>query len=492
MKKIDQMIKTAQGEIELFNQAVEGEKLGQEWLDCLSQGLRDQDSKYRPLAKRPLVESLVEMISRPLIPQIDNFTPPKRTPWGGMLISKMKSSLGVRGNTVVGESWEISGHPAFPNVFPLKYADHDLRVPLVVLGKISPDGLYGALHARRFRGRMPFLAKLINSASGLGHRQKLGGILEALEKRLSAEDLSALKETLRVDSLPQLMERNNDQLMRGMGLIIKSLKKAAVVADIFKRLSSLRTQMLVGNLSIQIHPPEGYAGLEEGEQAKTEAWYVIDSEPGAGIYLGLKDRATEAQMRRRLEGGRDISDLLNFIEVRRGEVYFIPAGTPHAIGAGLLLYEPQQTSETTYRYYDWGRVDKKGKHRQLHVQEALAVTAWDAPRGSRFVEWVRRIPGVVGSESTSQAKEESLVHEREFALHRLTFSHSGDAFGGDSGNGIQGLTVIEGVVDIECSGQNVDVLHAGQSAIIPAAVGKYGLISRTDRSVVLQTSVPVT
>ena len=309
---------------------------------------------------------------------------------------------------------------------------------------------------------------------------------------MPAEDLSALKETLRVDSLPQLMERNNDQLMRGMGLIIKSLKKAAVVADIFKRLNSLRTQMLVGNLSIQIHPPEGYAGLEEGEQAKTEAWYVIDSEPGAGIYLGLKDRATEAQMRRRLEGGRDISDLLNFIEVRRGEVYFIPAGTPHAIGAGLLLYEPQQTSETTYRYYDWGRVDKKGKHRQLHVQEALAVTAWDAPRGSRFVEWVRRIPGVVGSESTSQAKEESLVHEREFALHRLTFSHSGDAFGGDSGNGIQGLTVIEGVVDIECSGQNVDVLHAGQSAIIPAVVGKYGLISRTDRSVVLQTSVPVT
>ena len=173
MKKIDQMIKTARGEIELFNQAVEGEKLGQEWLDCLSQGLRDQDSKYRPLAKRPLVESLVEMISRPLIPQIDNFTPPKRTPWGGMFISKMKSSLGVRGNTVVGESWEISGHPAFPNVFPLKYADHDLHVPLAILGEIFPDELYGALHARRFRGRMPFLTKLINSASWLGHRQNL-------------------------------------------------------------------------------------------------------------------------------------------------------------------------------------------------------------------------------------------------------------------------------------------------------------------------------
>jgi mannose-6-phosphate isomerase len=114
------------------------------------------------------------------------------------------------------------------------------------------------------------------------------------------------------------------------------------------------------NLSVQVHPPSG--------DPKTEAWVVLAAEPGAGVYLGFtKDVERDEVARRAVDG--TVDELLQFVPLEVGDAVFVPAGTVHAIGGGLLLFELQQSSDTTYRLYDWGR-----EGRELHLDEGLAVT----------------------------------------------------------------------------------------------------------------------
>jgi mannose-6-phosphate isomerase len=105
-------------------------------------------------------------------------------------------------------------------------------------------------------------------------------------------------------------------------------------------------------------------------QPKTECWYIISAEPRAVIYKGLKDGVTKKQLAEAIENG-DVADMLIKVPVEQGECHFLPAGTPHTIGPGLLIAEIQTPSDTTYRVFDWNRVDDTGKARQLHVREAL-------------------------------------------------------------------------------------------------------------------------
>lgn len=126
------------------------------------------------------------------------------------------------------------------------------------------------------------------------------------------------------------------------------------------------------NLSVQVHPDDEYALVYENEYGKNEMWYVIDAEPGAGLYVGFKQTVNKGEVRRHIED-KTILELLNFYPTKPGDVYFIPAGTVHAIGAGNLICEIQQSSNSTYRIYDYGRVDKFGNPRQLHLEKALDV-----------------------------------------------------------------------------------------------------------------------
>lgn len=126
------------------------------------------------------------------------------------------------------------------------------------------------------------------------------------------------------------------------------------------------------NLSVQVHPSDEYALKNENSFGKTEAWYIVDADEDAGIYLGFKKAVSEQEFMLALKENR-FTELLNFYPVKKGECYFIPAGTVHAIGAGCLIYEVQQNSNLTYRVYDYGRTDKNGKPRELHVEKALAV-----------------------------------------------------------------------------------------------------------------------
>ncbi len=127
------------------------------------------------------------------------------------------------------------------------------------------------------------------------------------------------------------------------------------------------------NLSVQVHPDDSYALREENSYGKTEMWIILEAEEGAGLYLGFEREVSEADVRAHAEDGTLEADL-HFQPVHRGDIFFIPAGTVHAIGRGVLLYEIQQNSDLTYRLYDYHRRDKAGKLRELHVDKALRVS----------------------------------------------------------------------------------------------------------------------
>ena len=125
-------------------------------------------------------------------------------------------------------------------------------------------------------------------------------------------------------------------------------------------------------LSVQIHPDDDYALARENEFGKNEMWYVMDAAEGASLYCGLKCQVTKEELRERI-ANETLTEVLNEIKVKSGDVIFVPAGTIHAIGAGILICEIQQNSNCTYRMFDYGRRDKNGKLRDLHIDKALDV-----------------------------------------------------------------------------------------------------------------------
>lgn len=125
-------------------------------------------------------------------------------------------------------------------------------------------------------------------------------------------------------------------------------------------------------LSVQVHPSDEYALKNEGQYGKTEMWYVVEADEGAGLYMGLERRANPDEFLAAVKDG-SVENLLSFKEVKAGDVFFIPSGTIHAIGAGVVIFEIQQNSTLTYRLYDYMRRDKAGNLRELHVEKAMSV-----------------------------------------------------------------------------------------------------------------------
>jgi len=123
------------------------------------------------------------------------------------------------------------------------------------------------------------------------------------------------------------------------------------------------------DLSVQVHPDDKLAA-KYGQNGKTEIWYVLDADKDAGLYIGFKKNVKKETYLKAIQDGT-IDKLLNFYQVKKGDVFLIPAGTVHAIGKGVLLSEIQQASDVTFRIFDWNRVDKHGHARELHTEEAL-------------------------------------------------------------------------------------------------------------------------
>lgn len=126
------------------------------------------------------------------------------------------------------------------------------------------------------------------------------------------------------------------------------------------------------NLSVQVHPDDEYALKNEGEYGKTEVWYVLSCEEGSCLYYGFNRTVTKAELEERI-ANNTLLEVLNKVPVKKGDVFFIEAGTVHAIGKGMVICEIQQNSNTTYRVYDYDRRDKNGNTRELHIEKAVAV-----------------------------------------------------------------------------------------------------------------------
>ncbi len=158
----------------------------------------------------------------------------------------------------------------------------------------------------------------------------------------------------------------------------------------------------LGDLSVQVHPDDDYANREEnGEAGKTEMWYVVDAEPGAQLVFGLNRETPPEELRRSLENGT-LERYLRFVPVHQDDVFFIASGTIHAIGRGVIIAEIQQSSNLTYRLYDYGRLGKDGKPRPLHVDKALDVADLSGAQNPRQPMRVLRYSPGFARESLSR------------------------------------------------------------------------------------------
>ena len=165
------------------------------------------------------------------------------------------------------------------------------------------------------------------------------------------------------------------------------------------------------DLSVQVHPTDKFARkFENGQQGKTELWYVVDAAKDAHVVYGLKHRVDRETLREAAERGDPVK-YLRRIPVKKNQVFFVEAGTIHAVGAGCLIAEIQENSNLTYRLYDYGRRDNKGEKRQLHIEKALDAATLDAGREPRQpMRVLRYAPGCA---------REILGRCRYFEVHRM-------------------------------------------------------------------------
>ncbi|MGI8915444.1 MAG: type I phosphomannose isomerase catalytic subunit [Chloroflexota bacterium] len=216
-------------------------------------------------------------------------------------------------------------------------------------------------------------------------------------------------------------------------------------------------------LSIQVHPNDAQAQQMESEPfGKTEAWYILDADPGATLVYGLSHLLTADQLRDRSKDGSVERDLA-YLPVTAGDVVLVPAGTIHAIGAGIVLYEIQQTSSTTYRLYDWNRRGPDGKLRELHLDKAVQVAELTPPVQRKQTPHDR--PGVHGGPI------QELVRCPYFVLERAVLD---DAWPSEpAGRSFVGVTCVNGSVTVNSPTEAwpAESLCPGGSVLLPAALG---------------------
>lgn len=219
------------------------------------------------------------------------------------------------------------------------------------------------------------------------------------------------------------------------------------------------------NLSIQVHPDDDYARRMEHANGKMEMWYVVDAKPGAGIYYGFKDTVTRERMAAAIEE-KTLPSLLNWVEAKAGDFFFIPAGTVHAIGAGLLIAEVQQSSDVTYRLWDYNRVGADGKPRTLHIAQALDVSM-RAPRAATQPY----APDCV----LTGCRIRHLVKDAHFTVDVLHLDGAMEAIVGTES--FVSLLCFDGAGAILQGGERM-MVPKGQSVFLPAGMGEYQLEGR--------------
>lgn len=211
----------------------------------------------------------------------------------------------------------------------------------------------------------------------------------------------------------------------------------------------------LNNLSIQVHPDDEYALRVEGEYGKTEMWYILECDEGAYLYYGVNREISKEELRERIENNT-VLEVLNKVPVHKGDVFFIEAGTIHAICSGIVICEIQQNSNTTYRVYDYDRRDKNGNARELHVDKAIEVSTLT--------------PSPEIKKADLSAADAVLAQCDKFTVRKLTVNGSMNV--DISTDCFHSLIVTEGSGELQLNGENLS-LEKGDSVFIPAQDSKY-------------------
>jgi mannose-6-phosphate isomerase len=227
-------------------------------------------------------------------------------------------------------------------------------------------------------------------------------------------------------------------------------------------------------LSVQVHPNDAQAAqLNPPDLGKTEAWVVLAAEPGSKIFAGLKPGVDRTSLKQAVQKGA-VKQCLHAFQPRAGDCVLIEAGTVHALGAGLLIAEIQQASDTTFRLFDWKRVDRDGKRRPLHIEQSLET-----------IDYARGPVAPVVSRPTDRPGVERLVQCDKFVLDRWQFASSQHTASDDR---FHILAVIEGTVTVTANGSRHE-LRRGGTLLVPARCGPVA-ITPQGRAVVLDMYLP--
>ncbi len=227
------------------------------------------------------------------------------------------------------------------------------------------------------------------------------------------------------------------------------------------------------NLSVQVHPDDDYAMRVEGEFGKTEAWYIVDCDEDAEIIFGFRKDIDKETFRKSIEENT-LLDYVNRVKVKKGDIFFIEAGTLHAICKGILLAEVQQNSNTTYRVYDYGRL-QNGKPRELHIEKAVDVTVTKAIDASGSPQ---------GEPEKKDGYTETLLTSCElFTVKRLEVEEKASLTAGKES--FVSLVALEGN-GVVMHGDSCVTLYKGDSLFVPAGFGDFEILGEVT---VLETRV---
>lgn len=221
------------------------------------------------------------------------------------------------------------------------------------------------------------------------------------------------------------------------------------------------------NLSVQVHPDDEYAGKHKLGNGKSECWLILDAEEGAGIYLGFKPDVKKEDFEKAVINEEDLTRFLKFHSVQRGDFFYVPAGSVHAIGKNVLLAEVQQSADTTFRVWDWNRKDKEGKSRELHIAQALEVLNFKNEDNSEDVFQIKK--------NIFNQDEAFLLDHRDFEVHSFVIKENCQlAMCSAKGERIRSIICLKGKVsfvdsDIELSAYESAILMNGSEVSVQAS-----------------------
>ena len=230
-------------------------------------------------------------------------------------------------------------------------------------------------------------------------------------------------------------------------------------------------------LSVQVHPDEHKVNdLWPGEGSKNEAWFILDAAPGSRIYAGLLPNVCETQVRKASLDGT-IGDLLHQFSPKPGDFLYLPAGTVHAVGGGILIAEIQQTSDATFRLFDWNRKDSSGKGRDLHLEESIACIDWNSGPKNPVTS------GYNPSKPSNIAINKNLV---DCPYFKIDFRHEPKASTITTNGCMQVAMVLEGEGSLSNNG-SITPLKKGETLLFPASMNNQTWETKGGQSLLLAT-----